>query len=172
MVNLAKRKVVVDGFCPIYSPSFETKIHALWGCPGLKVVRARYGMFEGDWYGDRSSFQDFFSSCLNILEIHEVELLCMIWWRVWYMRNQWVHGSGNHDMEMVVFWSRDYLQEFVTANLKVVDQGGRGKDVVSRWQPPSSSFYKLNTNATINEQNHRVSLGMVVKGSHGFGLGC
>ncbi|KAK2638612.1 hypothetical protein Ddye_026407 [Dipteronia dyeriana] len=42
MVNLAMRKVPMDGLCSVCFKSFETTLHTVWGCTGLKVVRSAY----------------------------------------------------------------------------------------------------------------------------------
>ena len=84
-INLARRKVPVSGMCPVCSSSFETTVHALWCCSGLKVVRFMFGSLNG-WNGDtRGSFQDFLGHSLSE---DQLILLCIVLWRVWFLRNQ------------------------------------------------------------------------------------
>ncbi|KAK3204140.1 hypothetical protein Dsin_018186 [Dipteronia sinensis] len=52
-------------------------------------------------------------------------------WRVWYLRNQWVHNKEKHDMGKVTSRATDFLNEFVGANTMVVDG-----DTCDRPDPP------------------------------------
>ncbi|KAK1577985.1 hypothetical protein Q3G72_026624 [Acer saccharum] len=66
-------------------------------------------------------------------------------WRIWFNRNQVVHGMGKQDMAAVVDWSRCYLSDFRAANVVENKDGMSGKirNVVIRWQPPTEGLYKV-----------------------------
>ncbi|KAK0588291.1 hypothetical protein LWI29_037252 [Acer saccharum] len=83
-------------------------------------VRSRYGLLKGFSYSCSASFQDFFFYCSKILGGKELELLCVVLWHVWFLRNQLVHGGGHQDMESVVSWAEEFLAKFYEANFVVV----------------------------------------------------
>ncbi|TXG63698.1 hypothetical protein EZV62_010692 [Acer yangbiense] len=118
LVNLARRKVPVNGLCPVCSSSFESTVHALWACHRLKIVRNRYGLLKGFHFGNFASFQDFVFYCFHNLDKKDFEFLCVVLWRVWFLRNQLVHVGGRHDVENVVSWA-----DFVEANSVAAHQG-------------------------------------------------
>ncbi|TXG69356.1 hypothetical protein EZV62_004291 [Acer yangbiense] len=53
----------------------------------------------------------------------DLELLCVILWRVWFLRNQLVHSECRQDVDNVVLWSNEFLAKFHVANNSDVDQG-------------------------------------------------
>ncbi|KAK3195597.1 hypothetical protein Dsin_026907 [Dipteronia sinensis] len=63
--NLTKHKIAVNGCCLICNRDFETITHALWGCKGLKGVRAEFENLTGMKSDVNMTFKDFFFSCLN-----------------------------------------------------------------------------------------------------------
>ncbi|TXG54006.1 hypothetical protein EZV62_019262 [Acer yangbiense] len=62
----------------------------------------------------------FFFYCSGNLGKKELELLCVLLWWVWYLRNQVVHGGGKYDVENAVSWAGDFLADFYEANLVLV----------------------------------------------------
>ncbi|KAK3219040.1 hypothetical protein Dsin_013010 [Dipteronia sinensis] len=149
-VNLAKRNVPISGLCPVCLNSFETTIHVLWGFSGLKKRRSRYGLLQGFSFGRYVSFQDFFFYCTQNLGKKELELLFVILWRVWFLRNQLVHGRSCQDMDNVVSWFEVYLAKFHEANSFVVVQGVLVRPLDVKWQSPGVGVFKMNTDATIS----------------------
>ncbi|KAK3222428.1 hypothetical protein Dsin_009453 [Dipteronia sinensis] len=117
-VNLARRNISVGCLCPVCCNSFETTVHALWGCSRLKKVRNMYGFLHGVNFANSLCFQDFFSSCTQNLGKKELELLCVVLWRVWFLRNKLVQGVGQRGLENVVPWSEEFLEEFMVVNEK------------------------------------------------------
>ncbi|KAK0574472.1 hypothetical protein LWI29_024185 [Acer saccharum] len=87
LVNLAKRKVPVSGLCPVCSNSFENIVHAMWNCSDLKVVRYMFGTSIGWKRNSSGSFHDFFVDCVHRLESEVLRLLCIVLWRIWFLRN-------------------------------------------------------------------------------------
>ncbi|KAI9160967.1 hypothetical protein LWI28_013243 [Acer negundo] len=109
-VNLAKRRIPVDGLCPMCNNVYETTFHAVWGCSKLKTVRSSFGILQVMSLGKNIEFQDFFHACNERLEASKMVLLSVILWRIWYLQNQFVHGNERGGMESVVSWSIGYVQ--------------------------------------------------------------
>lgn len=74
-----------------------------------------------------------------------------------------MHGSGKQVLENVVCWSREYLDGFIEAIILGSDQSGWAMLNVLHWRPPNEGFYKLNTDAALNERNRWVGLAMVIQ---------
>ncbi|TXG68107.1 hypothetical protein EZV62_009382 [Acer yangbiense] len=111
-VSLAKRRIQVDGLCPDCSKKFETTSHALWGCSGLKDIRDGVTFMKGLGGTAKASFIDLFGSCLHSLENGELELLCVILWRIWFFRNQDVHGNSKFREEDTLSWCKEFLDNY------------------------------------------------------------
>ncbi|KAK4856021.1 hypothetical protein QYF36_013319 [Acer negundo] len=110
-------------------------VHALWGCSALKNVRTRYGLLQGFNYGSSISFQDYFFYCCQNLGKKDLELLYVILWRVWFLRNHLVHDGGHLVVDNVVSWSKEFFVEFLEANSSAIvqrDQVLQGDEETSR----------------------------------------
>ncbi|KAK3218996.1 hypothetical protein Dsin_012966 [Dipteronia sinensis] len=169
MVNLARRRVSVDGFCPVCKNNYETTLHAIWGCSGLKVVRSSFGFLKGMNSGKFQEFQDFFNSCVQTLDSDVMVLLCVIWWRNWHLRNQLVHESGRSGLKAVVSWSMNYISNYRDAML--TGAAARKRDVIPKavkWEAPRRGVFKLNTDAALDVRLLRTGLGMVIRDHTGF----
>ncbi|TXG66886.1 hypothetical protein EZV62_008161 [Acer yangbiense] len=76
--------------CLSCSMPFESSTHALWGCPGLNKVRE--------------------------MDTDNLERLCIVWWRIWFLRNHLVHSIEKFVVEDIVPWCVEFLDEYKAAN--------------------------------------------------------
>ncbi|KAL5766515.1 hypothetical protein ACOSP7_017132 [Xanthoceras sorbifolium] len=120
----------------------KTHVHALWGCCHLKPVRLEFPTLPHLRLHNEGAVQEFFCVCLSLLQISEMEELCMVWWRLWFLRNKAVHSSLVLDVEDVVPWSRAYLADLRAAPFSVLD-------------------------AAVDVLNNRIGLGVVIRDGHG-----
>ncbi|KAK3219713.1 hypothetical protein Dsin_013683 [Dipteronia sinensis] len=170
MVNLAKRGKLVDNVCLICNKQMESTMHALWRCPSLKRVRV---FIKGVRADDHIQFFDFIFSCTSRLLANELELLCLVFWRVLFRRNGKVHNSAAIDDKNVVPWASSFLLDFQQANgPKEVDSkvGSDGVRIVQdrpSWCPPSVDSYKINTDAAIDVANGNVGIGIIIRDHRG-----
>ncbi|KAI9185079.1 hypothetical protein LWI28_003962 [Acer negundo] len=105
-------------------------------------------------------FFDFVLSYENRLKKDELELLCVVWWKIWNMRNHVVHSSPVFTVEEIFDWAVCYLEGFQKAIdscscLSVKPQ------VASLWQAPITESFKINTDAALDFNNNTSSLGEV-----------
>lgn len=76
-------------------------------------MRSEFSIVKGIVCDDKAEFKDFFFSCLDVLKREEVALFAVMLWRIWYMRNQFVHGLGGEIDTNVVLWSTNFLNSFL-----------------------------------------------------------
>lgn len=60
---------------------------------------------------DDMHFLDLIILISNSINVRELELLRVIFWRVWFYRNQLVHKLGNSYMDDVINWATNFLDE-------------------------------------------------------------
>ncbi|KAK3199406.1 hypothetical protein Dsin_022821 [Dipteronia sinensis] len=162
-VNIAKRKVPVDGICPVCNKHFETTLHSLWGCSGLKLVRTAFRSLRGSNCGNFVGFQDFLNFCSSELTQEELVLLCVILWRNWFLRNKSVHGGGRDEMGSVVDWCKGFVEDFRDVNAVPVVRDQVQISEPIRWKPPREGLYKLKTDAALNGGLLPVGTGLVIR---------
>ncbi|TXG48431.1 hypothetical protein EZV62_027725 [Acer yangbiense] len=82
-----------------------------------EYVHAACFFLKGPNWKDNISFQDMFLFYSRSLGSFDLELLCTVWWRNWFWRNQKVHNNCVASMESVVSWATSFLEEYRVANL-------------------------------------------------------
>ncbi|TXG65923.1 hypothetical protein EZV62_007198 [Acer yangbiense] len=129
----------------------ESVLHALWQCPSLKGLRYNTCIsFLGKSWGS-ASFFDFVLACKDNVSLPDIELLCGMWWRIWYRRNQLVHSSVLLPESDIYEWARDFIGDFWQANQQSIGGSSRQSGVAS-WEAPAVGVYKINTDAALCAQ--------------------
>ncbi|KAK3218117.1 hypothetical protein Dsin_012087 [Dipteronia sinensis] len=90
-------------------------------------------------------------------------ILSIMWWRLWFLRNQYVHGISAHDTDSVLAWLENFLTSFIAANAaEDVPRNVLGsRDVL--WRPPLEGTYKVNSDVTIDKDQLGVGIGLVIR---------
>ncbi|KAL5766513.1 hypothetical protein ACOSP7_017130 [Xanthoceras sorbifolium] len=161
---LAARKVPISPSCFRCKLGIETPVHAIWGCCHLKPVRLEFPTLSHLRLHNEGAVQEFFCVCLSLLQISEMEELCVVWWRLWFLRNKAVRSSLVLDVEDVVPWSRAYLADFCAAPFSVRPPKPLRFE---KWVAPSPGWFKLNSDAAVDVSNNRIGLGVVIRDGHG-----
>ncbi|KAK3225473.1 hypothetical protein Dsin_005335 [Dipteronia sinensis] len=145
----------------------ESTMHALWDCHKLRFARSTWLPKNVVIQRNYATFLDFISDIATRTNIETLRTLCIIWWRIWFLRNSWVHKSSIPDYSDVVWWSRNFAAE-CRATRVVKDQGlmvsHKGP---SRWLAPTLGSYKVNCCAISDLGRHRVGIGIVIRDSSG-----
>ena len=149
MLYLARRGVPSDGMCPGCKKRLESMTHALWGCRVLGRIRDKCSFVHKLVINDGMHFHDFMILILNSIDSSEVELLCVIFWRIWFCRNQLVHKQSDQDLDEVVNWSSVFLEEWRSAQGIGVSKPVLTAGILDQWRPPLAGFWKINTDAAV-----------------------
>ncbi|KAK2661430.1 hypothetical protein Ddye_000004 [Dipteronia dyeriana] len=162
MAGLVSRHIQVEDVCPVCLKENESVFHALWDYKRLKRVRAGCSLLKGVVCSKGIHFQGFFLLCCRTLMVKDLSLLCIIFWRIWFLRNQLVHRVVGCDMEVVVPWCRNFLQEFVATNMVEASVPVAVVNDNVKWKPPDANLYKINTDATLLDERSIVGVGVGV----------
>ncbi|KAK4855358.1 hypothetical protein QYF36_006418 [Acer negundo] len=88
-------------------------VHTLWGCHDLIKVGDNCSFLKGLKLINGMHLHDFMLSWLCSFKSHELELLCVIFWRVWFCRNQLIHSPCKADSGDVVMWATIFLDGII-----------------------------------------------------------
>ncbi|KAK2656774.1 hypothetical protein Ddye_009826 [Dipteronia dyeriana] len=172
---LAARHIPVEGVCPIYLRDSKTVLHALWGCKRLKTVREACVFMEKTSFANGLHFLDFILGFFKCLSKRELSLLCIVFWRIWFVRNQWVRGERDNMADTVLSWSINFLLGFQDANGvcsdKVVSAGSANSPgsvisngyTVAKWIPFLGELFKINTDVALDMENNIVGMSAVIR---------
>ncbi|KAL5756426.1 hypothetical protein ACOSP7_020856 [Xanthoceras sorbifolium] len=77
----------------------------------------------------------------NNISCSMFEVLCVTWWRNWFLRNEATHSAAPRLPSDVVKWAASYLQDFKAAKVGSAMSSTRPvKDF--KWHPPAADVYK------------------------------
>ncbi|KAK3212236.1 hypothetical protein Dsin_016942 [Dipteronia sinensis] len=130
-------------------------------CPFMKAIKAHNGL----------QYWDFILVCMDQLRTHELELLCVVVWSLWYQRNVLVHNSISLLADDEVPWAEFFLEDFRKANVE--SSGIMGSQLLELvwWQPPCMGRFKANIDAVIDFRSGWVGVGVIIGDSKGCFLG-
>ncbi|KAK3212816.1 hypothetical protein Dsin_017522 [Dipteronia sinensis] len=166
------RGIPADSTCVLCYRSPETTKHALWGCAKMKEVRSSCGFLRGFSWKDGLHFKDLFISCTQSIQDEDLALLSVLFWRIWFLRNQQIQNIVGVSFTEVVGWATIYLAQFREATaMDVVEQWRMAAAMVVRWEPHLEYLYKINTDAAIKVQDNCVGVGIVIRNHCGLIMG-
>ncbi|KAK3226496.1 hypothetical protein Dsin_006358 [Dipteronia sinensis] len=128
---------------------------------------------SGESFGNynASLVLDFLLSCRYRLVTEKFEVVCIILWKHWYLRDNIVHRSLSLCDFYLVSWSYSFLEDYQSAN-KRVDVLPLEENMVSNsWSPPVEGLFKLNNGASIDEKGGKMSIGIIICNGDGLVLG-
>ncbi|KAK2633818.1 hypothetical protein Ddye_028610 [Dipteronia dyeriana] len=106
--------------------------------------------------------------CFSRLNLVELGLLCVCFWKIWSQRNAYVNDSVLlKDLDVVV-WARGFLAEVHDG--RVIKSRALISSSISSpvWVPPDPDLYKINCDAAIDVIGRLVGFGIVTCDSEGF----
>ncbi|KAK0599376.1 hypothetical protein LWI29_004739 [Acer saccharum] len=166
LVSLAKRGVSKDGFCPRCHHRFETMVHALWGCRAVATIRGNFSQLKALNLSDNLHFHEFMLCCLRSLSSPQMELICVVFWRIWFCRNRLVHDLDHADSGDVVLWASNFLDEWKLA-LHMGPPNLSSNAELAKWKPPGRGVWKINSDAATCHSLRKIGLGIVIRDSSG-----
>ncbi|KAK4844169.1 hypothetical protein QYF36_017271 [Acer negundo] len=166
--TLSGRKgVPTEVFCPHCHWYPESIYHAVWGCRKLFQVRDNYSFARGLQLLEDLHFHEFMRICLRNLNSENLELLCVILWRIWHYRNQVVHKLVEQDVVIIVSWACDFLSERRGIHYVTKSNSKGCVAVPCSWKPLDVGYFKINTDVATGYKNHLIGWGIINRDESG-----
>ncbi|GLT94950.1 hypothetical protein SLE2022_126590 [Rubroshorea leprosula] len=162
--NLQRKHILVELECLVCGSDMESVAHCLLFCFVARAV----------WHGSplslrvsefpSSSFADFFDAMCTELGKEQLELLCILSWRIWSSRNE-AHWNGRRaHRQQIIEGGVNYLMNHQRAQQSM----GRGSGVVqmhseTKWKPPDEQTIKINVDGAVAEQRRVFGIGAVAR---------
>ncbi|KAL5543309.1 hypothetical protein UlMin_007093 [Ulmus minor] len=168
-VNLTKHGVPTQLRCLICNEVDDTTLHALWGCKALKSLKVMCDSSTPFKLPPQCDFKEYLFFANDSLSLDNLELLCILLWRIWFRRNKWIHKHIWLDDDSCYFWARQHLADFLEANCKKEESSK--KEVATPWQAPKVGEVKINSDAAWCRKQKKFGLGSVIRDHTGKVLG-
>ena len=98
----------------------------------------------------------------------EVELFVVIARRIWYRKNEVVHGGALTHPNQIVREAVAALEDFqrVSRNSGQQDRASENR-TVENWKPPQKNMVKINWDATSDTNKRTIGLGIIARDGRG-----
>jgi hypothetical protein len=114
--RLYKRKVTKDAICPICTVEVETSFHILWSCPSaIDVWNGSIKKFHKSSV-DGPTFCGVVEEMVRLCDEDELRLFVSIARRIWFRRNEVVHGGPFTHPTVLVHQAMEAVSDFSAAN--------------------------------------------------------
>jgi len=160
-VNLYKRGIETDVFCPVCGAEYETPSHIFLDCdfatdfwrksPFRLCTNSRRQRDFGAWCHEM----------LSVLDADQSGLLITLIWGLWALRNRWVFEGKKESVGISLGRFVDCWCRYAAAReTQRVQLKGKGTGAV-KWIPPQRDACKANVDASIGRERRR-GVGAVV----------
>lgn len=131
-------------------------VHVLIECRGLRVI----------WWFEFRVPRTLFRKLKSPLSRDELFVGMVVWWNVWEIRNNEIHGVEDKAPPDLVGWAREYLAVFHASQMKFTPVATEG--LPSIWVPPHPEWVKINVDVAIPEGVDFIRVWMVAGNASGL----
>ncbi|XP_024042201.1 uncharacterized protein LOC127899370 [Citrus sinensis] len=142
----------------------ETTAHALMECKSARVVWKTTKFASDIGNIAHQDILSFVHEAVRIMDKNDADLVIALCWVIWSARNLFLF-RGKRDEPYITAAKA----EAVVDSFKRIQAPGRilkARDHMTTrtcWSPPPSGWVKINVDAAINLEEHRVGLGIIIK---------
>lgn len=98
----------------------------------------------------------------------EFEEFAMIGWEIWKEKQKSIHEGSGKALPKALSWGISLLTDFQKTKKRInITKADTSKDQETNWKPPTKSMLKLNTDACVNDNLKRYSIGGVTRDQQG-----
>ncbi|KAI9200299.1 hypothetical protein LWI28_005649 [Acer negundo] len=144
----------VDEILKTLIDMMNTKDTVIWQFEGKGAYSIKSGYWLGRNLDDRAGHSNtsvgngnFFDLIIDFAnqtkKEEDLKLFCIICWRLWCIRNDFVHNDGNHAYSDVLYWSTNYVKAYETPKMGSILMGDTDKRNDTHWKAPSTGYYKV-----------------------------
>ncbi|GLT48817.1 hypothetical protein SLA2020_224160 [Shorea laevis] len=116
------------------------------------------------------SFTDFFSSISNLLQKEQLELFCVLCWKIWTARNDLLWNGKAVNPQLIIGQSLHFLDEHKRVTILKGGATPTRSRTSSRWTPPLDDAVKINVDGALSLQQRTSGIGAVARDSSGVVL--
>ncbi|ESR64134.1 hypothetical protein CICLE_v10010478mg, partial [Citrus x clementina] len=143
-------------------------LHALLRC---KMTRKVWELSNVAEIFDKNSFTDFYSASLNLhtsLPKEKFEGFVALAWSMWRTRNLTLFTKEGMDISSTLIKADRVSQAYKDAQETCIKSIGAPLVITEeRWFSPDKNWFRLNSDAAINEVDGLAGLGVVIRNSKG-----
>ena len=165
-VNLYKRGMEIDVYCPVCGSDYETPSHTFLDCE-FAMDFWRKSPFR--LCTKSRSQRDFGAWCHKVISALDEEqrgLFITLIWGLWCLRNRWVFEGKREHVGTSLMRLVDSWRKYVEAKEAKQTKGKGTVTTASKWLPPERGLLKVNVDAAMGRESRR-GVGVIARNSEG-----
>jgi ribonuclease HI len=166
---LFKRHITADPLCPICGLVTETISHILWSCPSAKDVWMECSPKVHKCTSDAVDFIHVLENMMERVDADQMHLFVTVARQLWLRRNAVVFGGAMVAPSDLVRRAREQFEAVCDAVVTPIP-AIVASSLLTVWQPPPVGHVKINWDASISKQHHKMGVGIVVRDHAGKAL--
>ncbi|XP_042976027.1 uncharacterized protein LOC122307281 [Carya illinoinensis] len=147
-------------------------MHVLWECSATNDIWTEDGSRVQKWNRTETDFLKLWESLMQKLNIDELELMAVLFRKVWMRRNAFIFEKKTLCPKMVMRTATDSLLEFKKAqsfqNSHKQEQSEARE--LSTWKKPVYGRVKVNWDASLDTKGRRMGVGIIIRDNEGEGM--
>lgn len=137
---MVRRKMGHDPFRQLCNSGLENTAHPFFECPRFQHVW-RAPPFTLFLPRVRQSFVAWYRLLRSNLDVQSLGLATVVCWRIWWIRNQVVHGESTREGDDVIEWASNYMESYRQAQLPRL---AKNTPLNTIWVAPPETQVKVN----------------------------
>lgn len=166
--NLKLRKIVEDSICPICKEMEETVMHIVWQCPVASDVWAEFNKTLQKWSSHEDDLLSLWEKMMDKVGKAEMRLIASVMRGIWQRRNELIFEGVFKSPSQVIRIAKEGIDEFLLAQVKSIDRVGNNAELRNQvWKKPRESYVKANWDASLNQKERKMGLGVIIRDEEG-----
>jgi hypothetical protein len=169
--NLQKRGIAIDPLCLFCNTTKETVRHVFWDYPLASDVWGPCSRKIKNSIVAGTIFAEVIEYMFEMCKIEEVEFHVEVARRIWFKRNEMVHGGDFIYPNAVILSASTFLADYRTTMEKdgVVGEtvAVQGPNAAVCWQPPPPGTFKIKWDVALDSKKRKMGVGFIVRDSNG-----
>ncbi|XP_041020422.1 uncharacterized protein LOC121262053 [Juglans microcarpa x Juglans regia] len=165
------KKLVESDLRPIYKEQKESVVHVLWQFAATNDVWFEACSKIKKWSTCEDNLLKLIEKLMQKLSKEEMEEVAMIMRSLWLRRNQFIFENNFTSPGQVISAAREQIREFKLAQT-VVEKSCLSRTIgrQMRWKKPNRGQVKVNWDATIDQKQKKMGIGVVIRDEMGEAL--
>lgn len=171
-LNLFKRKVVSDPWCPICKLHEESVEHALWECMAAWDVWCLSSTKLQKQSVNQTSFKRFLLQMFEDLNDEALIELSVVAWKLWRRRNDWVFNQTFSRPQNLMKQANQKIEDLAVINFQVPANPLTSPSQTHQWLPPPPAVYKVNWDSGVDKVHCKMGVGAIIRDWEGRVIAC
>ncbi|XP_041001660.1 uncharacterized protein LOC121247363 [Juglans microcarpa x Juglans regia] len=165
--NLCKKEILTDKNCPMCLREPETIEHILWECIYAVDIMRRSSKNIQKTKASSHSVKVLMADMFNKLQKSEMEELALIFWNLWWRRNQHVFNNILIDPNTVLHRVNQMQHDTTGLQFRTINQAQSNIARTGTSENPPPRCCKINWDVAVDRNHYKIGIGIAIRDEEG-----